>query len=146
MSEDSQLDEPAPRRRLIFISHSSRDTWVARQIAIQIEALGAATFLDAVNIRVGDEFQEEIRQALAHADELVVLVTPGTLDRGFVWAEIGGAWVRGIRIVALLYGITTSELRQRSETPIILTSRDLIALNDFDQYLIELDDRMGGSQ
>lgn len=143
---NSPEDNPSPSRRLVFISHSSRDTWVARQIAAHIESLGAATFLDEANIRVGDDFQEEIRTALECADELVVLLTPWSLDRAFVWAEIGGAWVRRIRIVGLLHGVSTSELQQRPATPIILTSRDLIALNDFDQYLVQLAGRLRGDQ
>jgi len=32
--------------RMIFISHSGPDTWVARQIAREVEAPGATPFLD----------------------------------------------------------------------------------------------------
>jgi len=31
---------------LVFVSHSSQDTWVAKQIAREIEAAGAKPFLD----------------------------------------------------------------------------------------------------
>jgi nucleotide-binding universal stress UspA family protein len=89
---------------LIFISHSSRDTWVAKQLAAHIEAAGADVFLDEANIDVGSEFEREILAALREADDLIVLLTPWALDRPFVWAEIGGAWLRGIRIVGVLLG------------------------------------------
>ena len=142
---DEATPETSSSRRLVFISHSSRDTWVARQISLHIQSLGADTFLDEADVQAGDDFEEQIRSALERADEFVVLITPWALDRGFVLAEIGGAWVRRIRIVGLLHGISTTELQQRSGTPIILTSRDLIALNDFDQYLRELALRLGGN-
>ena len=104
-------------QRLVFLSHSSRDTWVARQIARGVEEAGAATFLDAVRIEAGAGFADEIRQALAQADELLVLWTPWSLDRPFVWAEVGGAWVRQIRIIQVLYGVTTPEILARSGFP-----------------------------
>lgn len=51
-----QGDEP----RLVFISHSSRDTWVAKQVAREIEACGATPFLDEAEIDVGADFEEDI--------------------------------------------------------------------------------------
>ncbi len=44
----------------IFISHSSTDTWVARQIAKHIENLDASTFLDEADIDYGDDFEDRI--------------------------------------------------------------------------------------
>jgi hypothetical protein len=38
-----------------FISHSSQDLWVARQIAAEIRRLGAETFLDMADIAHGDD-------------------------------------------------------------------------------------------
>jgi hypothetical protein len=47
-------------RRYVFISHSSRDTWVAWQIAREIAACGATPFLDESAIDVGSDFESEI--------------------------------------------------------------------------------------
>jgi hypothetical protein len=44
----------------VFISHSSIDTWVAKQIALQIENCGARFFLDEADIHHGDDFEEKI--------------------------------------------------------------------------------------
>jgi hypothetical protein len=126
--------------RLVFISHSGRDTWVARQIARAIEAQGAATFLDEAEIDAGADFEDEILAALEKADELLVLLTPWALDRAYVWAEIGAAWFRRIPIVALLHGVTASELRSRPGVP-VLTRRNLLDLNDVDLYLTQLSRR-----
>lgn len=132
----------AVRQRLVFVSHSSRDTWVARQIATQIEAAGARTFIDANDLKIGDEFSEVIRSALIEADELVVLWTPWAIERFFVAMEVGAAWVRGIPVIQLLYGLTASELSQMPNFPEPLRRRQMTQLDQLDTYLGELRSRV----
>ena len=126
------------RRRLVFVSHSGRDTWVAKQIARAVSEAGAKTFLDEAEVEIGTDFDEEIRDSLERADELLVLWTPWSLERPFVWAEVGAAWLRRIPIVQLLYGLTASDLQGRPSFLSFLKSRDMIGLNDIDIYLQEL--------
>ncbi len=76
-------------KRLVFLSHSSRDTWVAKQIAREMSACGAEPFLDEAHIETGAEFEDAILKFLSKAHELVVLLTPWALDRPYIWAEIG---------------------------------------------------------
>jgi TIR domain len=114
-----------PNRRLVFVSHSSQDTWVAKQIAREIQARGAIAFLDEAQIDAGSDFEEDILEFLERAHELVVLLTPWALDRPYVWAEIGAAWGRRIPIVALLLGLTPAELQTRSGVPVLLRKRGM---------------------
>lgn len=134
------MEEHPPR--LIFISHSGPDTWVAKQIAREIEARGATSFLDEAHVDVGADFEEDILSVLERADELVVLLTPWSLDRPYIWAEIGAAWGRRIPIVALLLGLTGAELQIRPGVPVLLKKRDLLQLNDIDVYLGQLAGRL----
>jgi TIR domain len=69
------------KSHLVFISHSGRDTWVAKQIAREISACGVETFLDEAEVEIGADFEEAILSSLDKADELVVLLTPWALDR-----------------------------------------------------------------
>jgi len=112
--------------------------WVAKQIAREIEARGATPFLDETHIDAGADFEENILNFLERAHELVVLITPWALDRPYVWAEIGAAWTRRIPIVALLLGLTPSDLQTRPGIPVLLKKRDLLPLNDIDTYLEQL--------
>jgi len=128
--------------RLIFVSHSSRDTWVAKRISEAITAAGATPFLDEADIEVGDDFEDQILSSLERADELVVLLTPWSLDRPWVWSELGAAWMRRIPIVAILHGISSAEFQARPGVPIFLKKRDLIDLNDIDLYFAELKRRV----
>ena len=125
-------------KRLVFVSHSGPDTWVAKQIAREIEAKGATPFLDEAHVHAGADFEEDILNFLQRAHELVVLLTPWALERPYVWAEIGAAWGRRIPIVALLLGITPTELQNRPGIPVLLKKRDLIELNDIEVYLEQL--------
>jgi hypothetical protein len=135
-----------PNRRLVFVSHSSQDTWVAKQIAREIQARGAIAFLDEAQIDAGSDFEEDILEFLERAHELVVLLTPWALDRPYVWAEIGAAWGRRIPIVALLLGLTPAELQTRSGVPVLLKKRDLLQLNEIEIYLDQLAARMRQQQ
>jgi len=79
------VEEAASRKsRLVFISHSSADTWVAKQVAREIEACGATPFLDEAEVDAGADFEEDILNFLERAHELVVLLTPWALDRPYV--------------------------------------------------------------
>lgn len=127
---------------MVFVSHSGPDTWVAKQIAREIEARGATPFLDEAQVDAGADFEEDILEFLQRAHELVVLLTRWALDRPYVWAEIGAAWGRRIPIVALLLGITATELQSRPGIPVLLKKRDLLELNDVEVYLEQLGARV----
>lgn len=135
------MAEGAPDR-FIFISHAGEDTWIARQIAREVASRGARPFLDQADVDVGADFEDDILSFLGRADELIVLFTPWSLERPYVWMEIGGAWIRKIPIVVVLLGITPGEFQARPNTPVSLKRRDIIQLNDIDQYLDQLRDRV----
>ncbi len=127
---------------LVFVSHSGEDTWVARQIAREIGEHGAKPFLDEADVEVGAEFEEDIRGFLDVADELLVLVTPWSLERPYVWAEIGAAWIRRIPIIVVLYGMSQADFQSRQNAPVFLKKRDMIKMNSLDRYLEQLAKRV----
>jgi TIR domain-containing protein len=126
------------KSRFVFVSHAGEDTWVARQIAREISAVGAHPFLDEADVDVGAEFEEDIRQFLEKADELLVLFTPWALKRPYVWAEIGAAWIRRIPIIVVLHGLLPKDLHANPNAPVFLKKRDIIRLNDIGQYFEQL--------
>ena len=134
------------KARLIFVSHAGEDTWVARQIAREISARGAKVFLDEADVDVGAEFEEDIRRFLDQAHELIVLLTPWALERPYVWAEIGAAWIRRIPIVVVLHGMSVKDFQAHANAPIFLKKRDVIRLNEIDQYFDQLAVRVSQEQ
>lgn len=126
---------------LVFVSHSGEDTWIARQIAREIGDRGATPFLDEADVDIGAEFEEDIREFLDKADELLVLFTPWALDRPYVWIEIGAAWQRRLPIVVVLLGLSAKDFQAHPNAPVFLKKRDIIRLNELDQYLKQLSSR-----
>ncbi|MBI1802168.1 MAG: toll/interleukin-1 receptor domain-containing protein [Chloroflexi bacterium] len=129
------------KRHLIFISHAGADTWVAKQIEEHLQLCGADTFLDESHIAIGEDFEEIILQALDRADELLVLLTPWSLNRPYVWAEIGAAWSKRVPIIGIMYGVKPED----PAIPVLMKRRDMIDINQLDQYFKQLTQRVAYS-
>lgn len=121
---------------LVFISHSSKDKWIARQMARLIEERGedqeVKTFLDEKDVEGGDSIPEEIRESIQQCDELLVLLSSYSVDRPWVLVEIGAAWGQQKRIVAIIDKISPADM------PDVIEQHKAIDLNDFDKYLDHL--------
>jgi len=122
---------------LVFVSHATADKWLAKTICERIEQFGAATFRDDRDIQGGDDIPEVIRKKIIQANELLVLLTPESVDRPWVLLEVGAAWGRKkkSRIVAVLCHVTVDTI------PKLIASKKAFPLNDFDTYLKELRER-----
>jgi len=122
----------------VFISHSSVDTWVARQIARAVEERGATYFLDEADVEYGDDFEDKILAAVRASQELLVLLTPWSITRPYIWLEIGAIWGQGRRIVGVLYGLGVKELMTDEGTPALLKRITLVEINKLDEYFEQL--------
>jgi hypothetical protein len=116
----------ADRPHQVFISHSSRDTWVARQLAAHVEKCGASYFLDETDIEHGDDFDEALATAAERSDELLLLLTPWAKDRPYIWIEVGMFRARAKRIVGVLHGISTADISTDERIPALLKKLDLV--------------------
>lgn len=126
----------------IFISHGGTDSWIGGQIARCINDCGASTFLGETDIAKGDDYKLVIKHEISRSDELIALFTPWSAQRSWVWLEIGAAWGQEKRIVAVLYGISLSELDAKNKA--ILEDYNVLNLNEFESYLKELRQRISG--
>ena len=130
---------------LVFVSHSGQDTWVAKQIAREISEHKATPFLDEEDVDIGAEFEDDILEFLDKADELLVLFTPWSFERPYVWAEIGAAWIRRIPIIVILHGLSPSDFQSHPNAPVFLKKRDIININEIEQYFDQLERRINGN-
>lgn len=122
----------------VFVSHATADKWVATVICEKIEATGASTFRDDRDIDGGDDIPENIRQQITRSREMVVLLTPESVDRQWVSLEVGAAWGRrsNYRIVTILDHVGTDRI------PELIKSKRAIRINDIDLYLRNLSSRV----
>ena len=129
---------------LIFISHSSKDRWIANQMAAIIERkakrYGVRTFLDEVDLAGGDRIPATIKVNLHACAEFVILLSPHSITRQWVLAELGGAWTLDKRIMAITYDLTADKI------PDIIDHDKSYDLNDFDRYVGELIRRRKGKR
>lgn len=129
---------------LVFISHSEKDRWIARQIAALIEekgrSYGLRTFLDEKDIVGGESIPESIRDGILECSEFLVLLSRYSIDRPWVLIEIGAAWVLGKHIVAIIDKVTPEEM------PDIISPYKAVDLNNFDEYLEQLLNRVKESK
>ena len=125
---------------LVFISHSEKDRWIAKQMAALIEErcreYDVRTFLDEKDITGGESIPESIRKNIQECSEFLVLLSRYSIDRPWVLIEIGAAWVLGKRIIAIIDKITPEEM------PGIITPYKAIDLNNFNEYLEQLFNRI----
>jgi hypothetical protein len=105
-----------------------------------VESAGVRTFRDDRDIDGGDDIPDRIWLELQKAAELVVLVTPNSVQRPWVLFEAGAFWGKHMdrRIVVVTYLVDADSI------PAMLRAKKAIALNDFDDYVVELKKRMNG--
>ena len=116
----------------VFISHSSLDTWVARQIASHVQALGADAFLDEADIPTGDDFLERILNTEPDCSELLILLTPWGIRRPWVLFEISCFRHSRKRIVGVTHGLTVDEVVSDPYVGVLLDRRVLVDINRLD--------------
>ena len=125
----------------VFVSHGSHDMWIARQMARGIGESGAEVFIDAYDLASGDDVIARLSDLLAKADELVVLFTPYSKTRAWVWMEVGVMRLNGKRVIPIFHGMTKTDLADSGGDGALagIVERPL---NDFDLYLAELRGRI----
>ena len=107
-----------------------------------IQECGAEVLIDAFDLQSGDDVFEKLSEMLDSASELVVLFTPQSSGRAWIWMEIGLMRLTRKRVVPILHGMTKLDLAEFGGDGALagLLERPL---NDFDVYLAELKGRTG---
>jgi hypothetical protein len=127
------------KRYRVFVSHATADKWIATVLCEKIESIGAATFRDDRDINGGDDIPESIRTAIEESEEMVVLLTPESVNRPWVLLEVGAAWMRSMRIIPIRCHVDIEPI------PDMIKQKKVISINDFEQYLKELKARVSQS-
>ncbi|HVJ67548.1 MAG TPA: toll/interleukin-1 receptor domain-containing protein [Caulifigura sp.] len=116
----------------VFISHATYDKWVATVLCEKIEMLGATTFRDDRDIAGGDSIPEAIQFEIRDSDEVLVLLSPQSLKRQWIYIEIGMAVAFQKRIVPLMFHIPAKQI------PDIIRNQRGFDLDNFDGYLADV--------
>ncbi len=119
---------------LVFLSHSSRDNWLANVIAQKMRSASIRVWIDEMSLSGGDTVIPSIVDGMKTANEVVVLVSNESIKSQWVSAEIGIAVALGKRITPLLNNIDHDAMAP-------LKGVKSYELNKFDLFFRELKKR-----
>ena len=100
---------------------------------------GVTTFLDERDIKVGDSIPESIRANIQQCNEFLVLLTKNSINRPWVLIEISAAWGHNKRIIAIIGKVAPEEM------PEIMLPYKAVDLNDLEEYIKQVRDRVKGA-
>lgn len=83
-------------QRVAFLSHSSKDKVIIRQIASDLTAEGVEVWLDEQRIHVGDSIPGKIAQGLAQSDFFLIALSEHSVGSEWVTRELNNALVQEI--------------------------------------------------
>jgi hypothetical protein len=85
------------KRRVAFLSHSSKDKPFIRQLAADLTANGVSVWLDEQRIRVGDSIPEKVAQGLAGSDYFLIVMSQNSVESEWIKKELNNALVREVQ-------------------------------------------------
>lgn len=107
-----------------------------------ISDAGGTPFIDIFDIKIGDRIAERVLEGARECKELVALLTPWSVDRNWVWTEIGVVWGASKRVVGVTYVVTFDEIGKNHGGMACLGPTNVVALDDFDAYIREMSERI----
>jgi predicted nucleotide-binding protein len=119
----------------VFISHSSKDQFIAEAIAEKIEALGAKFWIDTKHLEGGDSTIQEIINAIDTCNEAIVIVSPDSITSQWVSFEIGVVRSKNKRITPLLHDTSPNDMAPMKDIA-------AIDLNNLNHFLAQLEKRI----
>ena len=93
---------PARVDPFVFISYASTDSVLADSVAQTLNRIGIDYFMDKQDINWGDGINDKIKNGLARATHVIILVSHASVRSGWVSYEVGYAIGRGKTILPLL--------------------------------------------
>jgi hypothetical protein len=110
MAEDHQIIKPR-----LFISHASSDGEFANAVKQEIEktfANGIEVFCTSSPgaIAAGSDWLNEIEQRLANTQAVIPIITPVSIERPWLWFEVGATWNKGRAGNCRIYPLCAPEI------------------------------------
>jgi hypothetical protein len=118
--------------RKIFISSSSGDSDLARDLAKRLDQPGLKVVTPAEGADGGNTIKARISEALRTADEIVFILTKNSVDSQRLLFEMGAATSLEKHVTVLIQGVEHEEL------PDIIKQMDYVKYADLEQFIAKL--------
>jgi hypothetical protein len=99
----------------VFLSHAAVDAPLAAALASEIQChlptLSVFVASQPGHIRTGEKWLAVIEDKLASGDTYVFLLTPASVERGWIWFEAGSVWFAKKRLLPVVAkGLTAADV------------------------------------
>lgn len=107
----------ASQKRLVFVSHVHEDARLAAEIRRWVDEalLGAVEFFissDDASLPPGSDWPTMLKKSLADASIALLIISPASIERRWIYFEAGAAYLRGIPVVPIcVNGVTLASLQ-----------------------------------
>lgn len=131
-----------PRQPVVFLSYGSENRSLAVQLARRLVDLGIEVFFDAWEVRSGDSIREKLDQGLGRCTHFLVLLTPESIKKPWVRAEMDAGFVNKIKgqsvFIPLRHNMDVDHL------PPLIRGLHSPALDDLDKDVTRLAEEIRG--
>ena len=108
------MQEPANRKRLVYLAHASEDKDVALPLAKGLMERGIDTWYDNWEIGSGDSLRRKMEQGLGECTHFVVLLSEKSLEKPWVQEEIDAGLMSAVegsaKFIGLRHGLPLERL------------------------------------
>jgi hypothetical protein len=94
----------------VFISYSKKDEELAHEIYHMLVDKGVSCYQASMDLKAGSVWEDELREELVAASELLIIVTPNSIASKWIMIEAGAAWVLQKKITPCLLNCNASKL------------------------------------
>lgn len=134
-----KVDKP-----IIFISHASTDKEIVGIIKSQIDKVFANSvevFASSVLgvIKPGSDWLDEVNQNLSQAKVVIAVITPTSINRPWIWFELGASWSKMGQGQGKIYPLYVPEINP-TELPEPLSRLQALSLGKADHVKLLFED------
>jgi hypothetical protein len=115
LSEEKMIEDHQIKKPRLFISHASSDGDFANAVKQEVEkvfANGIEVFCTSSPgaINAGTDWLSEIEGRLSDTQAVIAIVTPISIERPWLWFEIGATWNKGRNGNCRIYPLCAPEI------------------------------------
>lgn len=94
----------------IFLSYSHHDSSIAKEIYTSLERQGLSCFMAEKDVKVSAKWEKQIREALRCSGQVLILITPRSLNSNWLYLESGASWILQKELIPILMFINPNDL------------------------------------
>lgn len=96
----------------LYIAHDSRDDWFITLFGLWLKSFNSNVCIDHCCIDPGQNFHEWIRSCLIDATEIVVFLTPNSIESRWVEKEATLAWLLNKNVIVVSHNLQPKKAAQ----------------------------------